>query len=57
LAGSRISPSVDQTAVSSVKIGTDPTVTVILTAGKKMFEQTPSGFDGRREKLRIIAPP
>jgi hypothetical protein len=46
----------DQTAVSSVKIGTDPTVTVNLgTAGKKMFEQTPSGFDGVREKLRIIA--
>jgi phage tail sheath protein FI len=46
----------DQTAISTVKIGTDPTVNVSLgTLGKKMYEQTPSGFDGVREKLRMIA--
>jgi phage tail sheath protein FI len=44
------------TAVSGVKIGTSPKVMVNLaTAGAKNFEQAPSGFDGVREKLRIIA--
>ena len=46
----------DQTAVSSVKIGASPKVDVTLgVAGKKNYDQTPSGFDGVREKLRIIA--
>jgi uncharacterized protein len=45
-----------QTDIDKITIGTDPTVTVkLVTAGTKNFDQAPSGFDGVREKLRIIA--
>jgi hypothetical protein len=45
-----------QTDVSKVTIGASPTVDVnLVTAGTKNFDQAPSGFDGVREKLRIIA--
>ena len=45
-----------QTAVKSVTIGASPKVDFDLrTVGAKNFDQAPSGFDGVREKLRIIA--
>jgi hypothetical protein len=47
-----------QGAVSSITIGSIPPVTVdvkLSTAGTKNYDQAPGGFDGVREKLRIIA--
>lgn len=45
-----------QSAVSGITIAGSPTVPVNLsTGGTKNYESAPSGFDGVREKLRIIA--
>ena len=45
-----------QSAVSGITIAGSPTVPVNLsTGGTKNYEAAPSGFDGVREKLRIIA--
>jgi Bacteriophage tail sheath protein len=45
-----------QTEVAGITIAGSPAVNVnLVTAGTKNFEQAPSGFDGVREKLRIIA--
>ncbi len=45
-----------QTAVAGIQIAGSPNVLVTLTTvGAKNYESAPSGFDGVREKLRIIA--
>ena len=57
IAGIATFANLDQTAVSSIKIGNSPLVNVDLktVAGGKNYDQAPTGFDGVREKLRIIA--
>jgi phage tail sheath protein FI len=45
-----------QTAVTGIQIAGSPNVPAnLVTAGAKNFDQAPGGFDGVREKLRIIA--
>ncbi len=45
----------DQTDIAGVVIAGSPNVAVNLGVAGKNYEQTPSGFDGVREKLAIIA--